>query len=122
MPGNKGLCTRKKKMDSQEHWNKIYSTKAENEVSWFQPYPKTSFAFLEELNLPLTANIIDIGGGESYFVDVLLEKDYQNIWVLDISANAIDHTKSRLGEKAKKVHWIVSFNLIFGMTGQLFIS
>ena len=39
----------------------------------------------ELFKLPLTANIIDIGGGDSHFVDALLEKGYQNIWVLDIS-------------------------------------
>ncbi len=94
--------------EEQQHWDNIYNTKAEEEVSWFQPYPKTSMEFLELFNLPLDANIIDIGGGDSHFVDALLEKGYQNIWVLDISANAIERTKKRLGEKASKVHWIVS--------------
>ncbi|MGZ5191964.1 MAG: class I SAM-dependent methyltransferase [Flavisolibacter sp.] len=37
-----------------------------------------------------------------------LDKGYQNIWVLDISANAIERTKQRLGERGSKVHWIVS--------------
>ncbi|HUZ60909.1 MAG TPA: class I SAM-dependent methyltransferase [Hanamia sp.] len=92
----------------QQHWNNIYDTKAEEEVSWFQPYPKTSMEFLELFNLPLNSNIIDIGGGDSHFVDALIDKGYQNIWVLDISANAIERAKKRLGEKASKVHWIVS--------------
>jgi len=95
-------------MDSRKHWEKIYTTKAESEVSWFQPYPKTSVEFLELFNLPLTANIIDIGGGDSHLVDVLLEKGYQNIWVLDISAHAIERSKKRLGERASQVHWVVS--------------
>lgn len=92
----------------KEHWENIYRTKSEREVSWFQPYPKTSIEFIELFKLPLTANIIDIGGGDSHFVDALLEKGYQNIWVLDISENAIERAKKRLGEKASKVHWIVS--------------
>jgi 2-polyprenyl-3-methyl-5-hydroxy-6-metoxy-1,4-benzoquinol methylase len=92
----------------QEHWDKIYSIKAENEVSWFQEYPKTSMEFIELFKLPVTANIIDIGGGDSHFVDALLDKDYQNIWVLDISKNAIEKAKKRLGEKTGKVHWILS--------------
>jgi SAM-dependent methyltransferase len=92
----------------KDHWEKIYSLKAENEVSWFQPYPKTSMEFVELFNLPLNANIIDIGGGDSHFVDALLNKGYQNIYVLDISANAIERAKQRLGEKASRVHWIVS--------------
>jgi SAM-dependent methyltransferase len=95
-------------MDTKEHWEKVFATKAENEVSWFQIYPKTSVQFLEFFNLPLTANIIDIGGGDSHLVDALLDRGYQSIWVLDISANAIERAKKRLGERADKVHWIVS--------------
>ena len=92
----------------KEHWENIYRTKSEREVSWFQPYPKTSMEFIELFKLPVTANIIDIGGGDSHFVDALLDKGYQNIWVLDISKNAIERGKKRLGDKASKVHWIVS--------------
>jgi SAM-dependent methyltransferase len=92
----------------QQHWDHIYNAKAEDEVSWFQPYPKTSMEFVEIFNLPLNSNIIDVGGGDSHFVDVLLDKGYQNIWVLDISINAIERAKRRIGEKAIKVHWVVS--------------
>lgn len=94
--------------NSKEHWEKVFATKKETEVSWFQEYPKTSIAFLELFNLPLHANIIDIGGGDSHFIDALIEKGYQNIFLLDISANAIERAKKRLGDKAKHVTFIVS--------------
>jgi SAM-dependent methyltransferase len=64
--------------------------------------------FLELFNLPLTANIIDVGGGDSNLVDALLDKGYKNIWVLDISAAALERAKKRLGEKAGLVHWVVT--------------
>lgn len=92
----------------KEHWEKVFETKSENEVSWFQPYPKTSVEFLELFNLPLDANIIDIGGGDSHLVDVFLEKGYRNIYILDISEKALERAKKRLGTKAKLVNWIVS--------------
>lgn len=92
----------------KEHWENIYRSKSEDEVSWFQPYPKTSIEFIELFKLPVTANIIDIGGGDSHFVDALLEKGYQNIWVLDISEKAIERARKRLGDKSSKVHWVVS--------------
>ena len=95
-------------MNSKHHWDKIYHTKPEEALSWFQFYPKTSMEFVELFNLPLTANIIDIGGGDSHFVDALLDKGYQNIYVLDISANAIERARQRLGERASKVNWIIS--------------
>ena len=92
----------------KEHWENVFTTKAEDELSWFQPYPKTSMEFVDLFNLPLNANIIDIGGGDSHFVDALLNKGYQNIYVLDISENAIERVKQRLGSRASKVHWIVA--------------
>ncbi len=92
----------------KEHWENVFTTKAEDEVSWFQPYPKISMQFIDLLNLPLNAYIIDIGGGDSHFVDALLDKGYQNIYVLDISENAIERVKQRLGSRASKVHWIVA--------------
>ena len=95
-------------MQYKEHWENIYTSRTEEEVSWFQLYPKTSIEFVELFNLPLTANIIDIGGGDSHFVDALIEKGFQNIWVLDISAAALERVKRRLGSKALRVHWIVS--------------
>lgn len=96
------------KNNTKEHWEKIYQTKAEDEVSWFQPQAKISFEFLKLFDLPLTANIIDIGGGDSHFVDALLDKGFLNIWVLDISSKAIEKAKERLGEKASLVQWIVT--------------
>ncbi len=94
--------------DKKHHWENVFATKAENEVSWFQPYPKTSMEFLELFQLPLNANIIDIGGGDSHLVDALLEKGYQNIWILDIAATALGKAKQRLGDRAKQIHWLVT--------------
>ncbi len=100
----------------KNHWEKVFTTKAYNEVSWFQEYPKTSVEFLELFNLPLDANIIDVGAGDSRFVDVLLEKGYRNIWVLDISGAALERTKNRRGDKASLVNWVVSDVLDFKPT------
>jgi 2-polyprenyl-3-methyl-5-hydroxy-6-metoxy-1,4-benzoquinol methylase len=92
----------------KQHWEKVYGSKAEDDVSWFQTYPKTSMDFVGSLPVDLSANIIDIGGGDSRLVDALLDKGYQNIWVLDISTASIEKAQKRLGDDAAKVHWIVS--------------
>lgn len=94
--------------DRKKHWEKIYQTKQLNEVSWFQPTPETSLDFIRQFNVPTTAKIIDIGGGDSFLVDNLLDKGYQDITVLDISEAAIERAKQRLGERATKVKWIVA--------------
>ncbi len=94
--------------NNKSHWENVFATKNPNEVSWTQKYPKTSMEYIENLKLPKTANIIDVGGGDSNLVDALLEKGYENIWVLDISEFALERAKKRLGSKAERVHWIVS--------------
>lgn len=95
-------------MHKREHWENIYSTKQANEVSWTQQVPQTSLDFIHTANIDKQANIIDIGGGDSKLVDFLLDEGYENITVLDISEQALNRTKQRLGDKAHKVNWIVT--------------
>ena len=95
------------KFDRRAHWETIYKTKELKEVSWFQPTPETSLDFFTHFNVPSTAKIIVIGGGDSFLVDHLLDKGYEDISVLDISAAAIERAKQRLGDRASQVKWIV---------------
>ncbi len=95
-------------MNRKDYWEQIYQRKNFTEVSWYQAVPKTSIEFLKNAKIPKTAKIIDIGGGESQFVNYLLEKGYKNITVLDISANAIEKKRAELGKNANKINWIVS--------------
>jgi len=94
--------------DRKLHWEKIYQSKQTEEASWFQPLPETSLRFFETHRLPLTAKIIDVGGGDCLLVDYLLDLGYQHLTVLDISANALDKAKARLGDRAGQVKWIVA--------------
>lgn len=95
-------------LNRKNHWENIYQTKELTEVSWYQPTPRTSLDFFKQYDVPTTTKIIDIGGGDSFLVDHLLELGYQDITVLDISAAAIDRAKQRLGERASNVKWIVA--------------
>lgn len=95
-------------MGSKQHWENVFLTKSSDEVSWYQQYPNTSMDYIESLNLPKNARIIDIGGGDSNLVDALLDKGYQNVSVLDISEAALERTKARLGKKGERVEYIVS--------------
>ena len=92
----------------KSHWEDIYQNKKPNEVSWTQEIPQTSIDFLKSFKLSKDSSIIDIGGGESKLVDYLLAQGYNNITVLDISKNAIEKAKKRIGENSDKVKWIVS--------------
>lgn len=100
-------------MNKRVHWEHVFSTKGEKEVSWYQHYPQTSVDFIEGLKLTTEAKIIDVGGGDSYLIDALLEKGYSNLYLLDISATAIERIQKRLGERSKQVTFIVSDVLDF---------
>ena len=99
--------------EKKQHWETVFTTKAENEVSWYQNEPKTSIQLIQACKVLKDAKIIDMGGGDSYLIDSLLDLGYTNLFLLDISAAAIERAKKRLGEKAKKVTFIVSDSLHF---------
>lgn len=93
---------------TKNHWDTVYKTKEPNQVSWTQEVPQISLEFIHSFGLTKTAKIIDIGGGDSKLVDYLLDEGFENITVLDISAQALEKAKKRLGNKADKINWIVS--------------
>lgn len=103
-------------MDTKQHWESVYENKTPDQVSWTQEKPKVSLELIREADLPKTAKIIDIGGGDSKLVDYLLEESYKNITVLDISARSLEKAKKRLGKKANEVKWIVSDIISFQPT------
>ena len=96
----------------KSHWENVYATKGEREVSWFQENPAPSLELIALAGLSADASIIDIGGGASRLVDALVERNIGQITVLDLSAAALDaakeRLKKRLGGKAADVKWVVA--------------
>ena len=82
-------------------------------MSWYQKEPQTSIQLIQSCKVAKAAKIIDIGGGDSYLIDSLLDLGYTNLYLLDISEAAIERAKKRLGDKAKQVTFIVSDSLHF---------
>ena len=93
-------------MQSKDHWEKVYSTKAEDEVSWFQEHAELSLKLIRESGAPQSASIIDVGGGASTLVDDLLANGYKNVTVLDLSGAALAKAKTRLGNQGSHVRWL----------------
>jgi SAM-dependent methyltransferase len=92
----------------QAHWENVYTTKGENEVSWFQQSPMPSLDLIVQAGATTESAIIDIGGGASRLVDHLIEQGFDDITVLDLSAAALAADKARLGVDAERVSWIVA--------------
>ena len=94
--------------DRTTHWQTVYATKSETEVSWFQDSPAISLEMIRAATPDRSAAIIDIGGGASRLADALLHDRYRNLAVLDLSANALDTAKKRIGAAAATVEWFVA--------------
>jgi hypothetical protein len=94
--------------DRQQHWNDVYATKPPETVSWFQQRADMSALMIANSGVGKDAAIIDVGGGASVLVDHLLNADFSDMTVLDISERALAASKQRLGRRAAETHWIVS--------------
>lgn len=104
-------------MSNKDHWEKIYSTKEIDGVSWYQETPTTSLNIIDSLKLNLNTSIIDIGAGKSFLADNLLDLGYNDITILDISRNALNEVTRRVGKKNHKIKCIES-NVIDLSSGQ----
>ena len=93
-------------IDRKAHWERIYSTKGETGVSWYQSEPRLSLELIRSVAPAHGGRVIDIGGGASMLVDWLLELPFEKIAVLDVCEIAMSKAKSRLGERAGSVDWI----------------
>ena len=75
--------------DRKTHWDGVYGTKAETDVSWFEPAADLSLDLIARTGAEPDAAIIDVGGGLSPLADGLAARGHTDITVLDISAEAI---------------------------------
>lgn len=94
-------------MNSMEHWQEVYSKKSPDQVSWYRPHLEQSLDFIRSGVFESDARIVDVGGGASTLVDDLLDEGYRNVAVIDIADRALAAAKTRLGERAALVDWLV---------------
>lgn len=92
-------------MDAKGHWETVYRTKAPTNVSWYSPHLERSMEIIKKLKVERSAQIIDVGAGESTLVDDLVTEGYLNLTVLDISQTALDVARERLGANGSSVAW-----------------
>ncbi len=92
-------------VDRRQHWETVYSTRAADQVGWFQPHAASSLRLIEG-SADRDAHVIDVGGGASVLVDDLLDAGYRNLTVLDLADSALAASRARLGRRARSVQWI----------------
>ncbi|GIR21503.1 MAG: hypothetical protein CM15mP36_07100 [Flavobacteriales bacterium] len=87
-------------MDNKKHWENIYQKKEIDGVSWYQKVPVESLQLIKKYSISNSDKIIDIGCGKSFLADNLLELNYTDISLVDISSNALKEVKDRLQNKS----------------------
>lgn len=94
-------------MSDKSHWERVYTEKGTDTVSWYQLYPTLSMKLINAIGIGKDEAIIDVGGGASLLVDTLVSEGYRRVAVLDIAGAALAHAKKRLADKAAGVEWFV---------------
>jgi trans-aconitate methyltransferase len=93
-------------MERAAHWNRVYATKTEQEVSWFEPLPAISLEMLDAAGMTRDSCVLDVGGGDSHLVDTLAARGLECLTVLDVSGAALERARTRLGTAARTTLWI----------------
>lgn len=93
-------------MNRRHHWNTVYTSRTEQDVSWFETLPAVSLQMLDDAGLNEESCVIDVGGGDSRLVDALTAKGLDCLAVLDVSGAALNRAKNRLGAAADAITWI----------------
>lgn len=94
--------------DLHDHWERVYMTKSEKAVSWYQPVFTKSLNLIRAAVSDTASSVIDIGGGASTLIDSLLDVGYDDLTVMDVSEAALNQAKIRLAERARFVTWIAA--------------
>lgn len=95
-------------MEPATHWNQVYATKTDQDVSWTEAVPTVSLQWLERLGLSAETCVIDVGGGNSRLADELLRRGLRCLTVLDVSPVALERARTRLGDAATVPTWIAA--------------
>ena len=85
-------------METGQHWDSVYGSKRHEDVSWYQAHPATSLRLLTRFARPDGA-VIDVGAGESFLADELLDHGWSDVTVLDVSAEAVSAVQQRLASR-----------------------
>jgi SAM-dependent methyltransferase len=89
----------------EEHWDAIYGSRSDAELSWYQSTPELSLQLIQRHAAP-RARVLDAGGGVSRLGAILAEAGWPFPTVVDVSQKALDRAREREGGLASKIRWI----------------
>jgi len=92
--------------ERRRHWDDAYA-KGVADVSWYQAEPRMSLHMLDSVGVDPSASVVDVGGGASPLVDVLVQRGFGDVTVVDLSTVAVEAAQARLGADATDVRWCI---------------
>jgi SAM-dependent methyltransferase len=92
--------------DSKAHWDRVYATRAEDAVSWFEADVSARVALIARHVPDRSAPLLDVGSGLTRLVAALVAEGYGDLTALDLSAEAVSRALARPGTSG--VQWIVA--------------
>ncbi|MEO5853962.1 MAG: class I SAM-dependent methyltransferase [Nocardioides sp.] len=78
-------------------WEGVHDGHDVDGVSWWQSVPGLSLDLVDASGLGPDAGIIDVGAGWSTLVDHLVERGFQDLTAIDLSATALQTVRDRIG-------------------------
>ncbi|PQJ82324.1 class I SAM-dependent methyltransferase [Polaribacter glomeratus] len=104
---NKSDCEIKETaLDFKKHWNEAYLNNKTEKLGWFEDKSEQTLTLINEAKLSKDALILNVGAGSSTLIDTLLADGFSNIIANDLSEEALESLKNRVGEN-DKVKFIV---------------
>jgi SAM-dependent methyltransferase len=78
------------------HWERIYRTRSEEELSWHQDEPRRSAELIRTYARP-EDRILDAGGGSSSLAERLAAFGFRDVTVVDVAKPALERAAARAG-------------------------
>ncbi|NNM05306.1 MAG: class I SAM-dependent methyltransferase [Gemmatimonadetes bacterium] len=93
-------------VNRKDHWDKVYASKAAEDLTWFQAEPVVSLDLIHQTGISVQDGILDVGAGASLLPLHLLKEGFEDVSVLEVSQNALKVAKHQLGQRAGSVSWL----------------
>ena len=90
---------------SSKHWDAIFSATDDQKLGWFEKDASKTFELLQRIPQWENSTVFLPGAGTSVLIDELLSRGVKLV-LNDISAEALNRVKSKLGEKSKTIVWL----------------
>ncbi len=85
-----------------EHWNKIFSTKSDSELGWYEEDASQTMKFMDKMQPTESATVFLPGAGTSVLVDELVNRGH-TLLLNDISDQALKTLSNRLGTRDRLI-------------------